>query len=356
MRLSLPTQRLVPMVLLGVLAVVFLAIVAGKIGGNGGGKASGTDPQQIVEKAFSAQSFKSGKFDATAQVSFKGAPSPQLANVAMNLTGAFVNDPKHPKADLHMTVDAAGRPVDFGMISTGKAVYFTLGDTAYRVPSGSLNQTKSQPQDLSALGALGLHPQSWFVNPTNAGSASVGGVETDHVTAQLDTAKMVDDIARLASASGDASAPSQKELQDAKSAVKGGAVDLYVAKSDGSLRRISARAEFVAPDQSRVKLGNGTIAFDQQFTDINKPQNVTAPSNVRPLSEFETALNSRMVRALSGVGGSSGGGSAQSGSGGGSAASEAPAPTLPGNAQKYLDCVEKARTNADVQKCAPLLD
>ena len=363
MRLSLPTQRLVPLVLLGVLAVAFVAIIAGKVGGSGSGDeggASGTDPQRLIERAFSAQSFKSGKFSATAQLSFKGAPSPELASMAINVNGAFDNDPAPPRSDLDLTVDAAGKPIQLGIVSTGKTAYLTLGDRAYRLPAAQPNQSTSQQQDLTALSALGIDPQSWLVNPTHVGTASVGGVETDHVTAQVDPGKMVDDLAQLASRSGGrAPVLSKKELEQAKTGLKGGAVDLYTAKSDGSLRRLSAQGRFDAPEQSgQLDLGgSGTLAFDMQFTDVNKPQEIGAPGNVRPIGEFESAFNSHVLRSLSAAGGSSSGGSPQGGSAGGDAGTATPpAPALPGTAQKYLDCVEKARTDADVQQCAPLLN
>ncbi len=360
MRLSLPSQRLVPIVLLGVLAIVFLAIVAGKVGGGSGdeGDESAADPQRLMERAFSAQNFKSGKFGATAQLSFEGAPSPELSSMAIKVDGAFDNASAQPKTDIDLTVDAAGKPIHLGIISTGKTAYLTLGERAYRLPGGQANQAKPEPQDLTALSALGINPQGWLVNPRHVGTTSVGGVETDHVTAQVDPGKLLDDLVQLASRSGEqAPGLSKKELEQAKSGLQGGAVDLYTAKSDGSLRRLSAQARFDAPEESgQLKLGgSGTVAFDMQFTDVNKPQEIDAPRNVRPIGEFESAFNSQVLRALSGAGGSSGG-AAQNGSGTGNAGNEAPAPTLPDSAQKYLDCVEKARTDADVQKCAPLLN
>jgi hypothetical protein len=213
---------------------------------------------------------------------------------------------------------------------------------------------------LTALSALGINPQSWLVNPTHVGTASVGGVETDHLTAQVDPRKMVDDLAQLASRSGgQAPVLSKKELEQAKTGLKGGAVDLYTAKSDGSLRRLSAQAQFDAPEQSgQLDVGgSGALAFDMQFTDVNRPQEIGAPGDVRPIGEFESAFNSHVLRSLSAAGGSSSGGSSQSGSAGGDAGTATPpAPALPGTAQKYLDCVEKARTDADVQQCAPLLN
>jgi hypothetical protein len=359
MRLSLPSQRLVPVVLLGVLAVVLLAIVAGKVGGGSGdeGEEKAADPQRLMERAFSAQNFKSGKFGATAQVTYDDAPSPALSSLAIKIDGAFDNDPPPPKSDVDLKFSFGGKTSDFGAVSTGKAVYLTLGERAYRLPAGALKQTKSQPEDLTALSALGINPQRWIVNPQSAGTATVGGVETDHVTAQVNVGRFVEDLAQLAARSGNAPGGSREDLKQAEDAIKGATVDFYTAKSDGSLRRLSAQARVDAPNQNgELKLGGrGTIAFDMQFTDVNKPQKVSAPGNLRPASEFESAFNSQIVRAFSGAA-SSGGGAAQSDSGTGNGGTEAPAPTLPGSAQKYLDCVEKARTDADVQKCAPLLN
>jgi hypothetical protein len=368
MRLSLPSQRIVPIVLLGVLAAVLMAIVAGRLGGDGSNSgSSGGDAQQVVERAFSGQSFKSGKFDATAQVSLDGAPSPELSSFAIKMEGAFDNEPKPPKSEVEMSFSGLGNSIAFGFVSTGEAAYLTVGDRAYEVPKEQLQQASAQgqAQDLTALKALGVDPETWLVNPTIVGTDKVGGVETDHVTAEVNTSKLVDDLFALASRSGQQAGTSEADRQQAKDAVKDARLDLYVAKDDGSLRKLAAQARIEAPQQSGdIQLsGTGNVAFQMQFSDVNQPQKVSAPSDARPFKEFEPAFSSRFLSGLTaGSGAGSSDGSADAGSAGGDGSSGAgandatpAAPSLPGNAQKYLDCVEKASSSAEVQQCAPLL-
>jgi hypothetical protein len=364
MRMSLPSQRIVPIILLGVLAAAFMAIVAGRLGG-GGEEGTETNAQQVVERAFSPQSFKSGRFDATAQVSLEGAPSAE--SFAVNMKGSFDNDPAPPKGDVDVSFVGLGRTIDFGFVTTGKGGFVTLGNRAYEVPQSRLERERGGAgagQEKSTFAALGLDPQSWLQNPTHVGTEDVGGVETDHVTAQVDAGKMMDDLFDVASRQRLPGASAQ-ERQEIKSSLKGATADLYVAKEDGTLRKMAAQVQVAAPEgAAEAPIGKGTIAFSMQFTDVNEPQRITAPDNALPFSQFEPAFNARVLEAFTQGGG--GEGSAQRGSGGGSSPSggggstgaepTTPAPALPDSAQKYLDCVEKAGSTAEVQQCVPLLD
>jgi hypothetical protein len=94
MRPSLPYQRLVPLILLAALAAAFLALVAGRIGGGAGG----TSANEVVNRAFANNTFKSGKFGAKVNVSLEGASNPQLGTFGIAVDGAFQNDARAPKS------------------------------------------------------------------------------------------------------------------------------------------------------------------------------------------------------------------------------------------------------------------
>jgi hypothetical protein len=285
MRPSLPYQRLVPLILLAALAAAFLALVAGRIGGGAGG----TSANEVVNRAFANNTFKSGKFGAKVNVSLEGASNPQLGTFGIAVDGAFQNDARAPKGSFDISFDGLGRSLGFGFVSTGKQAFLELGNRAYRVPQSQLDELKKQnaqqAQSFAGLGALGVNPRSWLVNPTSHGTAKVGGGETSHVSAGLDTTKLAH---------------------------------------------------------------------------VNEPQKISAPKHARPFERFQADFSTRFLGAFAGAGGGSTDSSGGSGgSSSGAAAGEAtptPAPTLPGSAQAYLDCVQKARTTAQLQQCAPLLD
>jgi len=362
MRLSLPFQRLVPLILLAALAAAFLAVAAGRLGSGGGGAGA----TAVVDRAFATNTFKSGKLGAKVNVSLEGASNPQLGSFGIVVDGAFQNDARAPKSTFDMSFSGLGRSLGFGFVSTGKETFLELGNRAYRVPQSQLDELKKQnarqAQSFAGLGALGVNPRSWLVNPTSRGTAKVDGVETNHVSAGVDTTKLVNDLLRLGQVSGGSgertlSASDSRRLQQS---LKGATVDVYAAKSDGTLRKLSGQARIEAPaggGDIRVS-GNGTLSFEMEFSDVNEPQRISAPKNTRSFDEFQGDFSARFLGAFSAPGGR-GSSAGTGGSSGGSSAGgdkSTPAPTLPGSAQAYLDCVQKAATTAALQQCAPLLD
>ena len=362
MRTALPSQRLVPLILLAALAAAFLALAAGRLGGGGGG----TSASKVVDQAFATNKFKSGKFGATVNVSLEGASNPQLGNLGIAINGAFENDARAPKSKFDMSLSGLGRSLAFGFVSTGKDAFVELGNRAYRVPQNQLEELKkrnaAQAHGFAGLGALGVNPREWLVNPTSRGTATVGGVETNHVSAGLDTTKLVADLLELGkvagrSGAGTLSATDSRQLQQS---LKNATVDVYVAKSDGTFRKLSGQANIEAPAGSgEIRIsGSGTLSFDMEFSDVNKPQTINAPKHARPFEQFQPDFSARFLGALSGAGGerSSGGSGGSSGASSAGSGTSTPAPTLPGAAQAYLDCVAKAHANAALQQCVPLLD
>jgi hypothetical protein len=355
MRLSLPAQRLLPLILLAALAAAFLALAAGRLGGGSGGESASA----VLDRAFETKSFRSGRFAATVNVSIEGGSNPQAQSFGIALEGAFANAAGAPKSDFDMSFSGLGQSLGFGFVSTGKEAFLELGNRAYRVPPGQLEELKKRnggrTQSFAGLGALGVDPRGWLVDPTSQGSAKIGGIDTNHISAGVDTAKLVRDflaLGEVAERSGaqDLSATDRSRLEQS---LERATVDIYTAKSDGTLRKLTGQARIDAPaDGGDIRLsGKGTLSFTMEFEDVNEPQKISAPKHARPFTDFQQDFSRRLLAGLSGAGGSVGSPSAL-----GAGGESAPAPALPGSAQTYLDCVQKARTNAQLQQCAHLLD
>jgi hypothetical protein len=101
-----------------------------------------------------------------------------------------------------------------------------------------------------------------------------------------------------------------------------------------------------------------------QYSDLNQPQTITAPTTVRPYSEFQSKV-SAFIQGLQGAaagvlgsGGSSAGGGTSSG-GGSSSSSGGASPGGAGSSSsvtKYGQCIQQANGDvAKMQKCASLL-
>jgi hypothetical protein len=373
MRLSMPFPRLAPVILVAALGAAFLALAVGKLGGGSGN--GGTDVNKVLETAFSGDSFKSGRFDARLSASLQGAGAGQ-GNVELQMNGAFQAQAKDtaPQLDVDMTIDGAGSPLQFGVVSTGDQAFIEAQGAAYRVPADQFQSTfaaqGSDRQSAAPLAALGVDPKRWLVNASDEGSAKVGGVDTDHVSAGVDTQKLIDDVLALGAKTGNSqlSGLSAADKAQVRKSVQSAKVDVYAARSDGTLRKLAAQVSLNTPQ------GSGNVSFEMQFSDVNKPQKITAPDNALPLSALDGDLGARLLAGIQGGttrGGSSGGtpkkdssgssrrSSSKPDAGGAGSAAGGTQPgvmALPQSAQAYLKCVEKSKVSADLQKCAPLLD
>ncbi len=369
MRPTLPVQRLVPVVLLAILVVAFIAIAAGRLGGGG----ESDNANQVIQRAFGGDAAQSGRFEATVQASIEGGPASQSGDFKISVNGAFDRAPKGkaPELDVDMVAEGAGSPVRFGVVSTGEKGFLMLAGRTYALPASQFEQTFSARNDdeSAALAALGIDPRSWLENVQDRGDATVAGVATDHVSASVNTDKLVNDLFRVASRSGGgAGVPqvSESDRKQAEDSIKSATLDVYASKSDGSLRRLSANVEFSSEQ------GSGRVSLDMTLSDLGKPQRIEAPSGARPLAELRSADALSLFGGLGGAGsgsspsgGSAGGSAGSNGSAGsagsagggsaGGAASDGGAGSVPLPAQKYLDCVAKARTPAQIQACLPLL-
>ena len=132
------------------------------------------------------------------------------------------------------------------------------------------------------------------MNASDEGSANVGGVETDHVTAGVNTEKMIDDVFALGARTGNSqlSGFSAAQKQQVGQAVKSAKLDLYTAKSDGTLRKLAAQVSLDTPQ------GSGNVSFELEFSEVDKPQKITAPSNALPLSALDGNLGANLLAGI----------------------------------------------------------
>jgi hypothetical protein len=120
------------------------------------------------------------------------------------------------------------------------------------------------------------------------------------VSAQIDVAKMLDDLNALVDRAGAAvpgSGPPPKldeEQQRRIEEVLGEpTLDVYVGVDDKVVRRLSADLELDVPEGSRERLGGvegGRIAFSIEFARVGEPVEIAAPRSARPIEELTGQL------------------------------------------------------------------
>jgi hypothetical protein len=348
------------------LALAVLCVVAlGACGGGGGGN---ENARQVVKQTFAGKKrVDSGKLDLslTAKLRATGLAASQVKDpIVLRMSGPFQSRGENqlPAMDLVLTATGSGQDFSAGAISTGTKGYVTFQGTPYSVPPNVFAQFKQgferqQRQDQRRsnldLGALGIHPENWLKDPKNEGSGKVGGAEATHISGDVDLDALLDDLDNLFKRA-DKLNLSRQQLQQlpkgltsanrkqVKDAIKKGHVDIWTGKDDKTLRRLDLDVSFELPASLKAQaqgVEGGDLKLTLGISDVNQKQDIRPPANPRPWSELQKQFGNS---ALGGLGGGSLGSGSSSGSGS-------------RRAQRYLKCVQKAKTTQEVQSCGSIL-
>jgi len=348
-------RAIVALLALAVVALVLAACGGSDSGSGDSGGASG-DAETLLRQTFTGtHDIRSGKVDFQMRVDIDGEPSIR-GPVQVNLSGPFesAGTEKLPKFDIALDASAQGQSLRAGLTSTSDQLFVNFGGTSYEVPADLLSQLKDRfrrPQDSSdqlSFGDLGVDPMSWLEDPTVEGTESVGGVESDHISAHVNVGALLDDIDKILARVSSQGLPTGQQLprripdsdrQQIEDAVKDATVDVWSGSDDHTLRRLDLALKADLPRPS-ISLD---IALSVELSDLNAPQTIEAPASSRPLDELLGQLQGFLGGALGGAGGL-GGGSGSSGS----ASSQ--------QLQDYADCIQSAGSDVtEAQKCADLL-
>lgn len=352
----------------------------------GGGDSD--DAQKQLDEAFK-KSIKSA--NVTVDIAAEVGGLPIGGSFKAKLTGPYQsNGPdKLPSMDLDLSVSGLGQSISAGLATTADNVYVTYQGQAYELGSESLEgldenlkqQREKSKQDDNELKAAGVNPADWVTNAESEGDANVAGVETEHISADVDLDKVFDDANKLVQSAPDVGGQlgqqvpeqlTQQQKDVLSEVVKDPKMDVYVGKDDGIIRRVSVDLKLSIPEADRSQLSGvsgADLEFSVQFADVGKPVTVTPPANPKPITDLTKQLlggglglpggssipgledlqggsDSDEGSSGSGSSGSSGSGSSSSspgsgtdlGTGGGPNSADAK------KFQEYADCVKDAGT------------
>ncbi len=375
-------------------ALTALATVFAACGG--GSDSSDENPQQVLDNA-TLGGVKSGDLDLSLAIEAEGDEG---GDIDVSVSGPFETKGSDdlPELDLSATANGTleGDPVDFegGITVLSDRAYVNYEGTEYEVDpttyafvKSSFEQAQKEggsegnPADVGACqeAAEGFKVGDFAERLTNEGSADVDGTSTTKVSGELNVGGAIDAIIKLTedpACSTQLEAAGQLpigELEEAKgelaSAVKKAQVDVYVGDDD-IIRRIVADLTVEPEGTSGEKV---EVDLDLVLSGVNEEQEISAPSDAKPLEGLFQKLDINPIELLEGAnsgeglgnllesvigtdspldalpgGGSSGGGGSSDGGSGGSGADG-------GGQQAYLDCLKDARTPADLQQCASMI-
>ena len=191
-----------------------------------------------------------------------------------------------PRFALSADLTAEGRTQSAGVTFTGDAAFATLKGTTYEVPSLIAGQLTAGVEQALAQGGplIGIDLKRWVPNPTNAGTAEVGGVETVKLTGDADVARVIADVNRLAGQLQTLQVPGMggkvpgRIPADAADQVKDLKVTVFTGAEDQVLRRLVVEGSAVT--------GGATALLDLTLTKVGEEQQIEAPKDAKPFTEL----------------------------------------------------------------------
>jgi hypothetical protein len=316
--------------------VVASAVIVGVVSGFG---SSGPDPKQVVAETFGKpHDYSSGRLNA--RIGVEGGGITGANGIAVGLQGPWSSRGGGAIPSFAMDTDLSlgSRNVRVRLISNGESGWVDFAGLTYKLPDSVFGSFKeawagnagSGGRQGSLLDRLGFKPSDWIKDPKTVGDENVGGVETVHVTADLDSQKLVADVASLLTSANKAGGGllSIPGLSDAAAAQLGGAVeeakfDLWSGKEDSAIRKltVTVRTRQAGP------LPPLKLDFSVAIDELNRPQTIEVPKN----AESFGGVAGLLAGAAGLLGGDAGG--------------EDPA------AKAYSDCVAKAKDTKSVNDC-----
>lgn len=349
--------------LIAVLTVV--AAVFAACGSSGSSGSSGEDPQKVLEHA-SLEGVESGELDLTLNVNAEGDEG---GDVEVKLSGPFEMGAKGELPQVGLSAEAsgsaAGENIDFeGGVTLLKDHGFVeyegdayeIDPTTFGFLKSALEQAQQQEGesgDITACqkAAEGIKFSQFADELVNEGEVDVEGTSTTKISGDLNPGGAVDALIQLTE---DPACSSQLkaagplpigELEEAKGelskAIKQAHVDLYVGEDD-IVRKVAAELTIQPPESSGEKV---ELELEMTLSGVNEEQSFSEPSGAKPLEALFKQLHVNPLELLEGS--EEGlGGLLETLTGAGSGGS--------GSGNKYAECLQEARTPADLQKCASL--
>jgi len=237
-------------------------------------------PKQQLEAAFTNDELESASFEGELSFSSQGEKN------GVEVSGSYEDrGPKEmPVADVQVRVDveSAGVKLDGGFVTTGDKAWFTRGETAYAVPQDPWDKIVEARESGQGTGSaqqatpqLNVEPGDWLRKVSAEQSGQVDGVETTHISADVDAAGAAADLVKAMQGAGQlpfelpagVDARAAKTLGDAQ-------LDVWVGK-DEIVRQLSFQLDGKGD-------GGRPVQMDLRFelADVNEPQDVSAPSKV----------------------------------------------------------------------------
>jgi hypothetical protein len=351
-------------------AAALAAIVLAACGSSSSGSSSG-NAQTLLKQTFSGSHVvNSGNLLFSLTINPSGS-STLRGPVTLSFGGPFqsLGKGKLPKSNFNVSISALGHTGTLGILSTGTNGYVTMQGTSYQLPAATFQKLESSFASLGgssgsgALGKLGINPMHWLVNPTVAGSDSIGGAPSTHIRAGVNVAALLTDLNTLLGKASTLGVTGTSSLSQGispatrnsiVSKVRNPSVDVWTGNSDKTLRKLNVNLTVPVTGQLSAVFGSSAgVAMTMQYANLNQPQTIIAPTAVAPYRQFTTRIQSIIQGIQTVIGQTLGSSSSSSGTGTGTATTTSGSSSA---ATAYGRCILAAGSDVSkMQKCASLV-
>lgn len=266
-----------------------MALAGALVAGCGGG--GDEDPEEVLRAAFSKSTeIQSGVLDLSLGGEFEGQ---QSGDFNLSVKGPFQNDGENVGA-LDLDVNARANipgiaallgsdevSIDGSVAFADGKLYVSYNGNDYVADESTADSIVPGLSDAiqmgtSAGGELDAESQDKFLegitNLENEGTEDVAGVETIHVSGDLD-------LAAIAEAGGEAPV----DLEGVEEA----SVDIYVGKDDDLVRRMDMDFEVALPAEA-AQAGVESLDMELSFSvaELNEEQTIETPADAQPIENL----------------------------------------------------------------------
>jgi hypothetical protein len=306
-------------------ALAGLATTLAACGSSSSGGSS-ESPQAVLKEA-TFEGIESANLDLSLGIKVSGGKG---GNIDVKVSGPFQSRGKGQYPELDMTAEASGsvngQNINFegGLALVPNKAFVSYEGEDYEVDpttfsfiesainqAGQNGQSPTETSTACQKAAAGLKVGDFLSNLKNEGGAEVGGTQTTKVSGDLNVSGAIEQILKLSenpacSSSLESAGPLPlaqlgKAKSEVEKALKGAHVVVYVGE-DNIIRRLTA--EFtIEPEGSEEKV---EMNIDLSFNGVNEEQEISTPTNAKPLNGLFQKLGVNPIELLEKVQGGKG--------------------------------------------------
>jgi hypothetical protein len=229
-------------------------------------------PDQVLASAFSVDALKSASFQGSLSFSSNGEKNTVKTSGAFEAAGAK----EMPQAKVQVSVDVPGFDGSGGFVTTGDRAWFTRNNVGYAVQPEAWNKIvkareQGTPPTAKAV-SLDVNPSDWLKNVKSEGTERMDGVQVTHVSADVDSARAITEVAKTVGGAGQIPAGAETRLAKV---IDNGHIDAWVGQ-DKILRRVSLELSGKGDGGRSVDMN-----LNFELSRVNKPQAIERPAKVR---------------------------------------------------------------------------